>query len=289
MAATGCGTANKPGYEDVIEQLQNTAWLGETEDQYYYLFIDNNQLLNNVIITGNDSHPSEVSGQTYGYTNTEGDYYTLKYNVINEFEIVFNAGEAVELKSETKSLKKYNLGLNGYPFSRGIPALETILDCVTLEKVYISNDYIVYQYLTDSKMSEKDVSDKMIEYYHSFEHQGYTFTNESGVNHALKNKIEYAQFVQKATDGKQYIYLCYPFELDDPPAAHSSSNNNTVSRPTEPKVGMTQSEVINIWGEPTKKNVTETKYGTHEQWVYRDKDAYVYFDDGVCTSIQTSE
>lgn len=54
----------------------------------------------------------------------------------------------------------------------------------------------------------------------------------------------------------------------------------------EPKVGMSQEDVLlSSWGEPTKKNVTETAAGTSEQWVYPNGH-YVYFDDGIVSAIQ---
>lgn len=56
--------------------------------------------------------------------------------------------------------------------------------------------------------------------------------------------------------------------------------------PKEPEIGMTAEEVKNsTWGKPKKINKTTTKYGVHEQWVYS-SGKYIYFDDGVVTSIQ---
>lgn len=54
----------------------------------------------------------------------------------------------------------------------------------------------------------------------------------------------------------------------------------------EPAIGMTEYEVLNsAWGEPKDKNVTITKYGTHEQWIYA-HNRYVYFDDGMVSAVQ---
>lgn len=58
------------------------------------------------------------------------------------------------------------------------------------------------------------------------------------------------------------------------------------NKPKEPAIGMTKSEVLNgTWGEPDKKNIDEYEWGTEEQWVYDGK-GYVYFENGVVTSIQ---
>ena len=52
---------------------------------------------------------------------------------------------------------------------------------------------------------------------------------------------------------------------------------------------MTKIQVLNSeWGSPKEKNITETKYGKHEQWVYSNN-KYIYFENGIVTSIQKSE
>jgi len=52
---------------------------------------------------------------------------------------------------------------------------------------------------------------------------------------------------------------------------------------------MTMAQVLaSSWGKPSKKNVTVTSGVTHEQWVYGNSN-YLYFDDGILKSIQTSK
>ncbi|MFD0710878.1 stalk domain-containing protein [Paenibacillus sp. GCM10027626] len=50
-------------------------------------------------------------------------------------------------------------------------------------------------------------------------------------------------------------------------------------------IGMTREQAIWGWGEPEYINKTTTSYGTFEQWVYGNYN-YLYFNDGVLTSIQ---
>jgi len=53
-------------------------------------------------------------------------------------------------------------------------------------------------------------------------------------------------------------------------------------------IGMTTEQVLeSTWGKPKKINETITAHGRHEQWVYPGYQ-YLYFDNGVLTSIQTS-
>jgi hypothetical protein len=52
-------------------------------------------------------------------------------------------------------------------------------------------------------------------------------------------------------------------------------------------IGMTPSQIYkSCWGSPLKVNETITARGRHEQWVYGG--GYLYLDNGVVTSIQTS-
>jgi hypothetical protein len=52
-------------------------------------------------------------------------------------------------------------------------------------------------------------------------------------------------------------------------------------------IGMSEAKVLaSCWGKPRKKNITEGVGGRHEQWVYGNN--YLYFEDGILTSIQTS-
>lgn len=75
-------------------------------------------------------------------------------------------------------------------------------------------------------------------------------------------------------DGKE----CIPYE----PKAPSEDDNKI-----EPYIGMSSydAEYNCSWGEPSDKNITETEYGTHEQWVYPGY-GYLYIENGKVTTIQ---
>ena len=57
----------------------------------------------------------------------------------------------------------------------------------------------------------------------------------------------------------------------------------------EPIIGMTKQDIIDktTWGRPTKINKTENINGVSEQWVYPNHQ-YLYIEDGILTSISTS-
>lgn len=53
-----------------------------------------------------------------------------------------------------------------------------------------------------------------------------------------------------------------------------------------PSIGMTPEQVkSSTWGKPRKVNKTTTASGVSEQWCYSDN-RYIYFDDGIVTTIQ---
>jgi hypothetical protein len=53
------------------------------------------------------------------------------------------------------------------------------------------------------------------------------------------------------------------------------------------RMGMTAEQATLAWGKPPQVNKTVGSWGVHEQWVYH-SGAYLYFENGVLTSWQTS-
>lgn len=67
---------------------------------------------------------------------------------------------------------------------------------------------------------------------------------------------------------------------------NNDANSLKIEELEKPRIGMTKTEVKNsTWGKPTKINKTTTSYGVHEQWCYSNY-KYIYFENGVVTSIQ---
>lgn len=56
--------------------------------------------------------------------------------------------------------------------------------------------------------------------------------------------------------------------------------------------GMSQEQVRNAWGNPSKINKSIGSYGVHEQWVYergRGGSQYIYFENGAVSSMQSPQ
>jgi hypothetical protein len=51
-------------------------------------------------------------------------------------------------------------------------------------------------------------------------------------------------------------------------------------------IGMTAAQCEAAWGKPTTINRSIRENSIDEQWVYRNRDAYLYLDNGILTSIQ---
>lgn len=83
----------------------------------------------------------------------------------------------------------------------------------------------------------------------------------------------------------QYGDLHIVSETKDDIYTKISDSTEVPAEKVEPTIGMSEDEVLaSTWGAPKKKNTTTTENGTHEQWVY--EDGYIYFDDGIVTTIQ---
>ena len=51
-------------------------------------------------------------------------------------------------------------------------------------------------------------------------------------------------------------------------------------------IGMSKKMTTESWGKPNDINKTVGSWGVHEQWIYSDKDYYLYFENGILTSWQ---
>jgi len=66
-----------------------------------------------------------------------------------------------------------------------------------------------------------------------------------------------------------------------------SSNIQNLIKQGEIQIGMTGEQVLLSWGHPDRINKSVYSWGIHEQWVYGY--TYLYFEDGILKSYQTSK
>jgi hypothetical protein len=73
------------------------------------------------------------------------------------------------------------------------------------------------------------------------------------------------------------------------PAISAAKAAADCKRRGDPRIGMTVEHVIaTCWGKPESVNRTQVGAHVHDQFVYSSRGAYLYFDDGVLTSAQTT-
>lgn len=81
--------------------------------------------------------------------------------------------------------------------------------------------------------------------------------------------------------GSKYFHNTNPISSDWSDAVVELIKNQKVQR------NMTIDQVLLSWGKPQKNNLSSGSYGVHEQWVYGNGQ-YLYFENGILTSFQTS-
>lgn len=95
------------------------------------------------------------------------------------------------------------------------------------------------------------------------------------INNVIKQNYDYFNFLIQY---RNKVYLNYVNKK-------INDYNNDTNKKYKPEVGMTEKEVLNsTWGTPNKRNKDTYSWGTEEQWVYNKK-GYIYFKNGIVTSI----
>jgi hypothetical protein len=99
-----------------------------------------------------------------------------------------------------------------------------------------------------------------------------------GIDATLAQHLEVAECVEKAAS-------THPIKGVSDWLLQVGQDHRRRSKPGV-AIGMTSDQVINDtdWGAPRSRNTTMNASGIHEQWVYGF--GYLYFDNGVLTSIQ---
>lgn len=164
----------------------------------------------------------------------------------------------------------------------------------------------IFKFVSDN-VSEKDIYMTGLGYIEGYETDFYMYeydyeTLKTKMENWKKNGHEYSELdksiIQKVIfNNKDFLdfYINYKNNIYYP--RYDKENNLTpggdparyTNEKTEPFIGMRKEDIEkSSWGKPEKKNITNTKYGKHEQWVYS-HNRYIYIDDGIVTAIQKVE
>ncbi len=113
-----------------------------------------------------------------------------------------------------------------------------------------------------------------------YNNETYVALDVNQINSIIHKNKEFLEFMEEYMD----IYTDYQLELWE-----AEREAEEAKKSIQPAIGMTKDEVLEgAWGEPEKKNITETIDGVSEQWVYGNG-KYIYFEDGIVTTIQRTE
>lgn len=119
----------------------------------------------------------------------------------------------------------------------------------------------------------------------SFTDSEYVMIPSERIDALIEEYMNFYSLLKLFVDNEYFDYDPYndTFDLQEEREEEMKLKNS------EPEIGMTADEVLmGLWGEPDKKNIDEYEWGTEEQWVYEGR-GYVYFEDGIVTSIQHRE
>lgn len=108
----------------------------------------------------------------------------------------------------------------------------------------------------------------------------YSYSSYKYIEDKLNNVIDPPLEISKRieVDKKMLEQKCVDYVLQN--------SFEIIDDPQPVYIGMTRLEVLKEgWGKPKDINRTTTSHGTREQWIY-DNYQYLYFEDGVLTTIQ---
>jgi hypothetical protein len=115
-------------------------------------------------------------------------------------------------------------------------------------------------------------------------------TQEPWLKVDYNNRIGYMSFVHfKDNDEISELYYADIYS-DDPKMKRLMESFGAVTSKKiangEYWIGMTDKMAIESLGKPSDNNKSVGSWGTHEQWIYKGKNLYLYFENGVLASYQ---
>lgn len=206
-------------------------------------------------------------------------------NIEKSNEIIYQSAKVYSSEDYKKSLELYQRILD-YKDSKDI--IEKINKSHEVDgEWYGKYAYTGHRWIISGNTCYNVYSD----YKHKYTYDTYYCKYEDNILYVFKEKESSndnnnAKFKMKYENGS-LTYLDEPYYNT---ITLNKQSDNTIPKEIveikEPSLGMTKNEVRNsTWGEPEDINKTTTAYGTREQWCYSGY-KYIYFEDGIVTSIQ---
>jgi hypothetical protein len=147
-----------------------------------------------------------------------------------------------------------------------------------------------YLYPVNNNSENTQNKNQLTSYLISKMTEGLTSNNTSYIN----NFIDATNSFPLSSTDKSINEICslrsQLIDKNDAPTSASVTAQTPVasSTPIAPTIGMTVLQVeTSTWGDPQSKNIDTSQNGTTEQWCYPNYQ-YIYFDNGIVTSIQST-
>lgn len=220
----------------------------------------------------------DYTGNDTGSNNNIDEVKTVQAETENED---LSNNETIEIDKELNDLIKKIKG--NITLADSNDDIEKMMEIVGwAEGIDESIDYELKVALTFAKLRISTVESVWVQKNPSYVR---TTTEEDGYDSKLA-RLVHPSYNGILSDRIKQI-LSFRYTREKWVAEYNEYNNIAMK---ELSIGMTQQEVIDLttWGRPTKINKTENAYGVSEQWVYPNYQ-YLYFDDGILTSISTND
>lgn len=266
-------------YHDSISDKKHDFLIDKKYGIYFTLLSEINDTIIWHIPYGSNCEKSSIC-QKY-------DYYKVKYylDYYSNLESQNNKDEGNDLNQKLgekfslpiliisyfEKLKTNYIGKNFYLYC----SINNYIDITTNKE---------FEIIKDSKVYCKDIIllnnkyNKFIEPYFIMKtKEGHEFAisidniNENGLDNFISEQVYLKNQEEKISELNKYILK------------YGKINGNIIYE-GKLKIGFTKQMCKDAWGEPLEINKTINKYGTYEQWVY--KNSYLYFENGKLTTIQ---
>jgi len=155
---------------------------------------------------------------------------------------------------------------------------------VTLEK---TPEYLEFPILKIAKRKKVEVIEYVENEYWKIrykEHVGYVMGNSLIVTNKMNEEVKV--FKKKVTNDSIKEIEKLKEERQSRLLSEFTEEEVLKIENQEIWIGMTTSAAIEMFGIPSDRNRSTGSWGVHEQWVYEEKDLYLYFEDRKLTSWQ---
>lgn len=256
----------------IAEHTEETEFSTEAYKKLYQAIDERIENVKN----GNDDEKLVSMIKSIKDKNSSNQTIANKYLKVNGYSNINKANKYIQ---EQKYIEAYNLF--GTIITDNKDKNKEIIDLATNKQNEIK-EQMLQQVITQGqeKINNKDYSSAqtLLGKYKDFGNQTIVDMYNNATNEV--NRIEAEKKAQEEAERKARE------KKEAEERAKKEAEEKARKKSQGVRIGMTKQDVLDSsWGKPNHINTTTTKYGVHEQWCY-DGYNYLYFENGILTSIQ---